>query len=93
MAAFGSLNEVTDQLTDPKLRAHLFDSTVLPALCGVDRWVDTSATSKILRATHRALERCLLKYIGTTSCRSTQLRSLKIIPSLRSRRLHMDSEA
>ena len=31
-AAFGPLKEATDQLTDPELRAHLFDSTVLPAL-------------------------------------------------------------
>ncbi|EPB69072.1 hypothetical protein ANCCEY_11841 [Ancylostoma ceylanicum] len=32
-AAFGPLREATDQLTDHEPRAHLFDSTVLPALC------------------------------------------------------------
>ncbi|KAE9413799.1 hypothetical protein Angca_002861, partial [Angiostrongylus cantonensis] len=46
-----------------KVRAHLFDSTVLPALCySAETWVDPSTTSRILRATHRALERCLLKH-------------------------------
>ncbi|EPB69911.1 hypothetical protein ANCCEY_11002 [Ancylostoma ceylanicum] len=32
-AAFGPLREATVQLTDHELSAHLFDSTVLPALC------------------------------------------------------------
>ncbi|KAK6747519.1 hypothetical protein RB195_000615 [Necator americanus] len=32
-AAFAAVREATDQLTDHDLRAHLFDSTVLPALC------------------------------------------------------------
>ncbi|KAK6726501.1 hypothetical protein RB195_004682 [Necator americanus] len=32
-AAFAAVKEATDQLTDQDLRAHLFDSTVLPALC------------------------------------------------------------
>ncbi|KAK6760837.1 hypothetical protein RB195_022051 [Necator americanus] len=32
-AAFAAVREATDQLTDQDLRAHLFDSTVLPALC------------------------------------------------------------
>ncbi|KAK6757253.1 hypothetical protein RB195_015213 [Necator americanus] len=32
-AAFTAVREATDQLTDQDLRAHLFDSTVLPALC------------------------------------------------------------
>ena len=55
-AAFGPLKEATDQLTDPELRAHLFDSTVLPALCyAAETWRDTVATSKALRKTHRAL--------------------------------------
>ncbi|KAE9421581.1 hypothetical protein Angca_004765, partial [Angiostrongylus cantonensis] len=62
-AAFGPLKEVTDQPKDPKVRAHLFDSTVLPALCyGAETWVDTSTTSRILRTTHRALKRSLLKH-------------------------------
>ncbi|KAK6749350.1 hypothetical protein RB195_001764 [Necator americanus] len=46
-AAFAAVREATDQLTDQDLRAHLFDSTVLPALC---------------YAAGTALERCLLKF-------------------------------
>ena len=53
-AAFGPLKEATDQLTDPELRAHLFNSTVLPALCyATEIWADTVTTSKDLRTTHR----------------------------------------
>ncbi|KAE9413837.1 hypothetical protein Angca_008604, partial [Angiostrongylus cantonensis] len=62
-ASFGPLKEATDQLKDPKIRAHLFDSTVLPALrYGSEKWVDTSATSRIFSTIHRMLERCFLKY-------------------------------
>ncbi|VDM76022.1 unnamed protein product [Strongylus vulgaris] len=40
-AAFGPLKEATDQLTEPQLRIHLFDSTVLPALCyAAETWPD-----------------------------------------------------
>ena len=43
----GSIKEATDQLLDPDLRAHLFDSTVLPALCyAAETWPDTSFTTK-----------------------------------------------
>ncbi|KAE9418817.1 hypothetical protein Angca_008961, partial [Angiostrongylus cantonensis] len=80
-AAFGSLKEATSQLRNPKVRAHLFDSTVLPALCyGAETQVDTTTTAKILRSTHRALERCLLRhkrhhqYLAGT--RSSDLRNL-----------------
>ncbi|KAK6754419.1 hypothetical protein RB195_013432 [Necator americanus] len=62
-AAFAAVREATDQLTDQDLRAHLFDSTVLPALCyAAETWADTAATSRKLLTTHRALERCLLKF-------------------------------
>ncbi|KAE9418828.1 hypothetical protein Angca_008958, partial [Angiostrongylus cantonensis] len=61
--AFGSLKEAINQLRNPKVRAHLYDSTVLPELCyGEETWVDTSTTAKILRTTHRALERCILRH-------------------------------
>ncbi|KAK6762332.1 hypothetical protein RB195_023155 [Necator americanus] len=61
-AAFAAVREATDQLTDKDL-AHLFDLTVLPALCyAAETWADTAATSTKLLATHRALERCLLKF-------------------------------
>ncbi|KAK6737462.1 hypothetical protein RB195_019893 [Necator americanus] len=46
-AAFAAVREATDQLTDHDLRAHLFDSTVLPALCyAAETWADTAATSR-----------------------------------------------
>ncbi|KAK6733980.1 hypothetical protein RB195_017634 [Necator americanus] len=58
-AAFAAVREATDQ----DLRAHLFDSTVLPALCyEAETWADTAATSRKLFTTHGALERCLLKF-------------------------------
>ncbi|KAK6762787.1 hypothetical protein RB195_023481 [Necator americanus] len=61
-AAFAAVREATDQLTDHDLRAHLFDSTVLPALCyAAETWADTAATSRKLLTTHRALGRCLLR--------------------------------
>ncbi|KAK6760491.1 hypothetical protein RB195_021816 [Necator americanus] len=62
-AAFAAVRETTNQLTDQDLRAHLFDSTVLPSLCyAAETWADTAATSGKLLNTHRALERCLLKF-------------------------------
>ncbi|KAK6728517.1 hypothetical protein RB195_005886 [Necator americanus] len=62
-AAFAAVREATDQLTDQDLRAHLFDSTVLPALCyAAEMWADTAATSRKLLTTHRTLERYLLKF-------------------------------
>ncbi|EYC05541.1 hypothetical protein Y032_0081g1434 [Ancylostoma ceylanicum] len=61
--AFRPLREVTDQLTDHELRAHLFDSTVLPALCHAAETLSaTAATLKSFRTVHGALERCLLRY-------------------------------
>ncbi|KAE9417654.1 hypothetical protein Angca_008888, partial [Angiostrongylus cantonensis] len=79
--AFGPLKGATDQLKDPKIRAHLFDSTVLPVLCyAAETWPDTSTTSRMLRITHRALERCLLRHNRhsqyLTGMRSSNLRNL-----------------
>ncbi|KAK6761296.1 hypothetical protein RB195_022380 [Necator americanus] len=52
-----------DQLTNQDFFAHLLDSTVLPALChAAETWADTAATCRKLLTTHRALERCLLKF-------------------------------
>ncbi|KAK6732101.1 hypothetical protein RB195_016466 [Necator americanus] len=60
-ATFAAVREATDQLTDRDLRAHLFDSTVLPALCyAAEKWAES--TSRKLLTTHRTLERCLLKF-------------------------------
>ncbi|KAK6738990.1 hypothetical protein RB195_020837 [Necator americanus] len=80
-AAFAAVREATDQLTDHDLRAHLFDSTVLPALCyAAETWADTAATSRKLLITHRALERCLLKFNRRTQhlagLRSSDLRGM-----------------
>ncbi|KAK6744367.1 hypothetical protein RB195_011209 [Necator americanus] len=62
-AAFAAVKEAMDQLTDQDFRAHLFDSTVLPALCyATETWTDTAATSRKLLTTHRTLERCFLKF-------------------------------
>ncbi|KAE9420721.1 hypothetical protein Angca_008042, partial [Angiostrongylus cantonensis] len=80
-APFGPLKEATDQLKNPKVRAHLFDSTTFPALCyAAEKWVDSSTTSGMLRTTHRAPEPCLLKYNRhsqyLTGMRSSDLRNL-----------------
>ncbi|KAK6752024.1 hypothetical protein RB195_003444 [Necator americanus] len=58
-ATFTAVRELTDQ----DLRAHLFHSTVLPALCyAAETWADIAATSMKLLTTQRALDRCLLKF-------------------------------
>ncbi|KAK6744956.1 hypothetical protein RB195_011582 [Necator americanus] len=80
-AAFAAVREATDQLTDQDLRAHLFDSTILPALCyAAETWADTAATSRKLLTTHRALQRCLLKFNRRTQhlagLRSSDLREM-----------------
>ncbi|VDL70797.1 unnamed protein product [Nippostrongylus brasiliensis] len=80
-SAYGSLKEATDLLHDADLRAHLFDSTVLPALCyAAETWPVTSATAKSLQVAHRALERCLLKFTRLSQhragLRSSDLRQM-----------------
>ena len=56
-SAYGSIKQSTDQLLDSDLRAHLFDSTVLPAVCyAAETWLDTSATAKSLKL-HTELSR------------------------------------
>ncbi|GMR44948.1 hypothetical protein PMAYCL1PPCAC_15143, partial [Pristionchus mayeri] len=63
-AAFGSIREVTSQLQDAKLRASLFDSHVLPALCyAAETWPLTTTVLSFVQTTHRALERSL---VGTS---------------------------
>ncbi|KAK6764765.1 hypothetical protein RB195_024914 [Necator americanus] len=83
-AAFAAVRKATDQLTHQDLRAHLFDSTVLPALCYAEEtWTDTATTSRKLITTHRALERCLLKFNRRTQhlagLRSSDLRGMSRI--------------
>ncbi|CAD6197841.1 unnamed protein product [Caenorhabditis auriculariae] len=63
-AAFNSIKEVTNQLKDPKLRAHIFEASVIPAISyATEVWPDTKNTTTALRTSYRALERALL---GTT---------------------------
>ncbi|VDM77430.1 unnamed protein product [Strongylus vulgaris] len=58
---------------DQQLRARLFDSFVLPALCyAAETGLDTVATSKGLRATLRALEGRRLKYEINVSFRDPE---------------------
>ncbi|XGW14904.1 hypothetical protein V3C99_000858 [Haemonchus contortus] len=67
--------EVTNRLADPELRASLFDSTVLLARCyGTETWVNSASTSRALSTSHRALERCLLRFYRLTQYRA-ELRS------------------
>ncbi|KAK6736407.1 hypothetical protein RB195_019219 [Necator americanus] len=81
---FAPIKEATDELTDQDLRAHLFDSALLPALCyAAETWVDTVATSSKLLTTNRALERCLLKFNRRTQhltgLRSSDSRGMSLL--------------
>uniref|UniRef100_A0A914UZ82 Uncharacterized protein n=1 Tax=Plectus sambesii TaxID=2011161 RepID=A0A914UZ82_9BILA len=59
-AAFSSIRTVIDSTKDVKLRAQLFDSTVLPALCyGAETWSLTKSLANQLRVAHASLERRL----------------------------------
>ncbi|KAK6761053.1 hypothetical protein RB195_022209 [Necator americanus] len=83
-AAFAPVREGTDQLKDRDLRAHLFDLTVLPALCyATETWADTAATFRKLLTTHRPLERCLLKFNRRTQhlagIRNSDLRGMSCL--------------
>ncbi|KAK6749353.1 hypothetical protein RB195_001767 [Necator americanus] len=70
--------------TDGPRSAHLFELTVLPTLCyAAGTWADTAITSKKLITTHRALERCLLKFDRRTQhlagLRSSDLRGISLL--------------
>ncbi|EFP01827.1 hypothetical protein CRE_23455 [Caenorhabditis remanei] len=57
-AAFNNIKNTTDALPCPKIRAQLFDTTVLPALTyGSETWTFTIALSERVRITHAAIER------------------------------------
>ncbi|KAJ1346451.1 hypothetical protein KIN20_001232 [Parelaphostrongylus tenuis] len=63
--AFGSPQKATDQLANSKLRAHLLDSTVLPALSyAAETWPDTSLTSRLLRTTQERLNDVFSDSVG-----------------------------
>ncbi|CAD6198493.1 unnamed protein product [Caenorhabditis auriculariae] len=60
-AAFNNIREVMIQLKDPKLRAQIFEASVIPALTYVSEvWPDTKGTATALFTSYRALERALL---------------------------------
>uniref|UniRef100_A0A914X1G5 Endonuclease-reverse transcriptase n=1 Tax=Plectus sambesii TaxID=2011161 RepID=A0A914X1G5_9BILA len=60
-AAFSSIRTVIDSTKDVKLRAQLFDSTVLPALCyGAETWSLTKSLANQLRVAHASFKRRLV---------------------------------
>uniref|UniRef100_A0A7I4YM96 Reverse transcriptase domain-containing protein n=1 Tax=Haemonchus contortus TaxID=6289 RepID=A0A7I4YM96_HAECO len=61
-AAFGSVREVTDQVSDPDLKASIFSASVLPAMCyATETWPDNKTIAKAIMTSHHALERSFLK--------------------------------
>uniref|UniRef100_A0A158QMC4 Endo/exonuclease/phosphatase domain-containing protein n=1 Tax=Haemonchus placei TaxID=6290 RepID=A0A158QMC4_HAEPC len=59
------------QPSGPERHANLFDSTVLPALCyGTETCVTSACTSRALSTSHRALERCILRFNRVTQYRA-----------------------
>jgi hypothetical protein len=60
-SAFNNIKLATDHITCRKIRAQIFDSHVLPALCyGSEQWTLTKALENRLRVTHASLERRLV---------------------------------
>uniref|UniRef100_A0A7I4Y986 Reverse transcriptase domain-containing protein n=1 Tax=Haemonchus contortus TaxID=6289 RepID=A0A7I4Y986_HAECO len=61
-AAFGSIREVTNQVSDPDLKASIFNASVLPAKCyATETWPDNETIVRAIRTSHHALERSFLK--------------------------------
>ena len=57
-AAYSSIKTAVEATRDPSLRAELFNSTVLPALCYAgETWTLTKALEKQLQVTQAAIER------------------------------------
>ncbi|EYC34231.1 hypothetical protein Y032_0001g315 [Ancylostoma ceylanicum] len=60
-AAYYSIKSVLEDTKDRKLRADLFNSTVLSALCyASETWALTKIAETQLRSTQISLERCML---------------------------------
>uniref|UniRef100_A0A914V545 Reverse transcriptase domain-containing protein n=1 Tax=Plectus sambesii TaxID=2011161 RepID=A0A914V545_9BILA len=60
-AAFSSIRTVIDSTKDVKLRAQLFDSTILPTLCyGAETWSLTKSLANQFTVAHASLERHLV---------------------------------
>ncbi|XGW21982.1 hypothetical protein V3C99_004721, partial [Haemonchus contortus] len=48
-AAFGSIREVTDQVSDPDLKASIFNASVLPAMCyATETWPNNKTIAKAI---------------------------------------------
>lgn len=57
-ASFNNIKEVLGTLRDQKMKAQIFDSCVLPALCyATETWALTKGTLTRIRTAHRAMER------------------------------------
>ncbi|KAK6038711.1 hypothetical protein COOONC_23784, partial [Cooperia oncophora] len=79
--AMGRIREAAQLISDRKIRAALFDSTVLPALCyASETWAENKASTLMLTRAQRALERTLLNINRREQrCRnlhSTDMRSM-----------------
>ena len=73
--AMGRIREAAQLISDRKIRAALFDSTVLPALCyASETWAENKASTLMLTRAQRALERTLLN-VNRREQRSRNLRS------------------
>nr|CDJ93420.1 RNA-directed DNA polymerase (reverse transcriptase) domain containing protein [Haemonchus contortus] len=71
-AAFNSIRSVLEDTRDCKLRADLFNSTVLPALsCAGETWALTKSIERHLMSTQASIERRLL---GLTLSRQRELK-------------------
>nr|CDJ86236.1 endonuclease-reverse transcriptase HmRTE-e01 [Haemonchus contortus] len=74
-AAIGGIKEAAHLVSDKKVRADLFDSTVLPALCyASETWAENKKSTLMLVRAQRAPERTLLK-INRAKQRNLNLRS------------------
>ncbi|KAE9418489.1 hypothetical protein Angca_007558, partial [Angiostrongylus cantonensis] len=58
--AFKSIEDVVKRTKNTRLRAHLFDSTVLPALYASETWFPRKQDERSLSVIERAVERTLL---------------------------------
>ena len=68
--AFKSIEDVAKRLKNTRLRAHLFDSTVLPALTyASETWSLRKQDEKSLSVTQRAVERAMLGITRITQVR------------------------
>ena len=70
-AAFHNIKEVLATLSDQQLKAQIFDSCVLPALCyATETWALTQRTLVRIRTAHRAMER---RVMGLSLSRQREL--------------------